>query len=81
MLTLLLLNRDDVFACTLLPRQRGYAGAFPGHVKSIMLVHSRVMSGLGIERYTMIFKSKQLTALTPIYVKSGKKTILNSYYL
>ena len=53
-------------------------GAFPDHVKLIMIVYSRVMSGLGIERYTVIFKSKQLTALTPIYVKSGEKTILNS---
>ena len=53
-------------------------GAFPDHVKSITLVYFCIMSGLGIERYTVIFKSKQLTALTPIYVKSGEKMILNS---
>ena len=41
-------------------------GAFPDHMKSITLVYSCVMSGLGIKHYTVIFKSKQLTALTPI---------------
>ena len=52
-------------------------GMFP---ESRELVYVSILPHYERIRYIIVvFKSKQLTALTLIYVKSGEKTILNSY--